>query len=326
MPEGNLVFVNGFMSGQSFVINVGDPLKPAVAARFTNAGPYTYPHSFERIPSGNVLATFHNMGDPESGPGGLVELDPHGNFVRGSDAEDPTDPELRPYSVTPIPALDRVVTTTGDMWAKLEGKSVQIWRMSDLQLLHTLLLPPGPRGDEHLDVAEARLLEDGETLIVTTFRCGMYVLSDVAGETPSIHWVNSLPFESYDAGDQCSVPWRSGNFWVQTNEGRSEIVVFDVSDPMHLREVDRLVLEGPVRPHWISGEIKGNRIALTGGEGWLTGRVVILRLDPDSGKLSVIEDLRSPGSEFPGLDMTRETWPHGNSGAAIPHGAFFSRD
>ncbi len=325
MPEGDLFFVNGFMTGKSFVINVANPLRPVVASAFSSAGPYTYPHSFERTPTGTVLATFHNKGEKDSEAGGLVELDPMGGYIRGSDAADQKDPELRPYSVTPIATIDRVVTTTGDMWGKLEGRSVQIWRMSDLKLLHTVLLPPGPRGDENLDVAEARLLADGKTVIVTTFRCGMYVLSDIDTENPQVTLVKSFPFTSYDAGDQCSVPWRSGKYWVQTNEGTSSLVVLDVSDPYHPKEVDELVLDGPVRPHWISGEVGGNRIALTGRKGWLAGRVVLLQLDPTNGKLTIIEDLRSPGSAYPGLDMTREQWPHGKTGASIPHGAVFSR-
>jgi len=278
---------------------VADPLQPVVASAFTNAGPYTYPHSFERTPTGTVLATFQNKGAKDSRAGGLVELDLNGNFIRGSDAADLNDPELRPYSVTPIAAIDRVITTTGDMWQKLEGRSVQIWRMSDLELLHTVLLPPGPRGDENLDVAEARLLADGKTVIVTTFRCGMYVLSDIDTESPQLKLVKTFPFVSFDAGDQCS--------------------------PNHPKEVDELVLAGPVRPHWISGEVGGNRIALTGKKGWLAGRVVLLELDPSNGKLSLIEDFRSPDSAYPGLDMTREQWPHGKTGASVPHGAVFSR-
>lgn len=325
MPEGDMFFANGFMTGKSFVINVANPLRPVVASAFDRAGPYTYPHSFERTPTGTVLATFHNKGEKDSEAGGLVELDPTGGYIRGSDAADPKDPELRPYSVTPIAAMDRVVTTTGDMWAKMEGRSVQIWRMSDLKLLHTVLLPPGPRGDENLDVAEARLLDDGKTVIVTTFRCGLYVLSDIDTENPQATLVKSFPFESFDAGDQCSVPWRIGKYWIQTNEGASSLVVLDISDPYHPREVDELVLDGPVRPHWVSGELGGNRIALTGRNGWLAGRVVLLQLDPTNGKLTIIKDLRSPGSAYPGLDMTREQWPHGKTGASIPHGAIFSR-
>jgi hypothetical protein len=325
MPEGDLLFMNGFMTGNSFVVNVADPLAPAIESHFTNAGPFTYPHSFERIPGGNVLSTFQNIGEPESGAGGLVELDPLGQFVRGTDAVDPVDPDLRPYSLAPIPELDRVVTTTGDMWMKLEGKSVQIWRLSDLTLLKTILLPPGPKGDEHLDVAEARLLDDGKTVVVTTFHCGMYVLTGVDSDDPAIEFVHSFPFESYDAGDGCGVPWRYGDFWIQTVEKSSSLHVLDISDPHHPVEVSTLFVGKGEDPHWISGELGGNRIALTGSGEWLDGRVILLQLDQDNGKLSVIEDFRSPGADRPGADMNRESWPHGDNGPAVPHGTVFSR-
>ncbi len=67
MSEGNRLFMNGFMSGNSFVVNVTNPQAPVIDAHFTKAGPYTYPHSFERLPNGNVLATFQNKGAPDSG-------------------------------------------------------------------------------------------------------------------------------------------------------------------------------------------------------------------------------------------------------------------
>jgi hypothetical protein len=325
MPEGDRLFMNGFKTGNSFVVNVADPLKPVVEAHFTNAGSYTYPHSFERIPGGNVLSTFQNMGAPESGAGGLVELDPLGNFVRGTNAVDPVDPELRPYSLAPVPALDRVVTTTGDMWMKLEGRSVQIWRLSDLVLLKTILLPPGPRGNEHLDVAEARLLDDGKTLIVTTFHCGMYVLTGVDTDDPVIEFTYSFPFESYEAGDECGLPWRSGNYWIQTVQKTSSLHVLDITDPWKPVPVSELYIGEGEKPHWLSGELGGNRIALTGSGPWLDGRVILLQLDQDTGDLSVIEDFRTPGADRPGADMNRESWPHGNNGPAVPHGVVFSR-
>ena len=325
MPEGKRLFMNGFKSGNSFVVNVGDPGAPVIDAHFTNAGPYTYPHSFERLPNGNVLSTFQNMGAQDSGPGGLVELDPLGNFVRGTDAADAVDPELRPYSLAPVPGLDRVVTTTGDMWMKLLGRSVQIWRLSDLTLLKTVLLPPGPRGDEHLDVAEARLLDDGQTLIVTTFHCGMYVLSDINTDLPTIEFVYGFPFESYDAGDACGVPWRMGRYWVQTVQKTNSLHVLDISDPRQPQPVSRLFMGKAELPHWISGELGGNRVALTGSGPWLDGRVVLLELDLATGELRVIEDFRSHGADRPGADMNRESWPHGDNGPAVPHGVVFSR-
>ena len=322
MSEGKRLFMNGFMTGNSFVVNVTNPQAPVIDAHFTNAGPYTYPHSFERLPNGNVLSTFHNKGAPDSGAGGLVELDPLGKFLRGTDAADAVDPELRPYSLAPVPNLDRVVTTTGDMWLKFLGRSVQIWRLSDLTLLKTILLPPGPRGDENLDVAEARLLDDGRTLIVTTFRCGMYVLSDIETDHPVIDFVHSFPFE---AGDECGLPWRIGHYWIQTVDTTNSLHVLDISDPRQPQLVSELFLGIDELPHWLSGESDSNRIALTGSGPWLDGRIVLLELDQSTGKLSVIDGFRSPGFDQPGVDMNRETWPHGDNGPAVPHGVVFSR-
>jgi hypothetical protein len=72
MPEGKRLCMDGFKSGNSFVVKVADPGAPVIEAHFTNAGPYTYPHSFERLPNGNVLSTFQNMGAQDSGPGGAA--------------------------------------------------------------------------------------------------------------------------------------------------------------------------------------------------------------------------------------------------------------
>jgi len=325
MPEGDRLFVNGFHTGQSFVINLSDPTAPFVESAFMTAGPYSHPHSFERTAEGNILSTFQNRGTPDSPAGGLVELDPLGNFIRGTDAVDPTDPELRPYSVTRVPGTDRIVTTTTDMWEAMTSRSVQIWRESDLTLLHTIVLPPGPQGDENLDVAEARLLSDGRSLIVNTFRCGMYLLTGVESDAPSIEFIASFPYESYDVGDQCSVPWLVDDYWVQTINKTNSVAVLDVSDPRNPRTISELVLGEGVGPHWLSGEIGGERLVLTGSGGWLDGRAVLLHLDRTTGALTLVEDFRTPGSEHPGVDMNDQAWPHGATGSAVPHGAVFSR-
>ncbi|MDA0379535.1 MAG: hypothetical protein O2899_08585, partial [Bacteroidetes bacterium] len=98
MPEGDSLFVNSFMSGDSFVIDLSDPMTPKVASHFRNHGDYTYPHTFERLPNGNVLASFQTKGEGNLRGGGILELDPSGNLVRAADAETPLDPDLRAYS------------------------------------------------------------------------------------------------------------------------------------------------------------------------------------------------------------------------------------
>ncbi len=322
MHEGGRIFVNGFRSGRSWVINVSDPLAPFVEAAFESRGPYTYPHSFERTPSGTVIATFQNRGEGNRQPGGLVELDSLGGLIRASDAADPTDPELRPYSLAISPELDRVASTTSDMRPEHVGRSVQVWSLSGLELLHTVLLPLGPRGDEHLHPAEPRFLADGRTLIVNTFNCGLYLVPEVASDDPRAEHIYTFPRDAA-SDEECSLPIQFGRFWVQTIDHTRSVVVLDLSDPVHPVQVDELEFGDRAVPHWISLEPSGNRIVLTGG-GTLSGRVVMLRIDPESGKLSVIEEF-GDGEELLGVSMNRDSWPHGASGPVRPHGAVFSR-
>ncbi len=121
MGASDRLFVNAFAAGRTFVMDVSNPLAPRVASSFTTAGGYAFPHSFERTPSGTVLATFQAKANSRAEPGGLVELDALGNFIRGADAANPIDPELRPYSLTLLPRLDRVLTTSADMTGDKQG-------------------------------------------------------------------------------------------------------------------------------------------------------------------------------------------------------------
>lgn len=102
-----------------------------------------------------------------------------------------------------------------DMHGVAVGRSVQVWRLSDLTLLHTVLLPQGPRGDEHLHPGEVRTLGDRTSVMVTTFRCGLYVLSGLDG-IPVVTLARSFPWSAVAGEDtDCNLPVRSGRFWVQ---------------------------------------------------------------------------------------------------------------
>lgn len=324
MPEGGHLVVNGFRSGQSWVIDVRDPRAPTVVATFEGAGPYTSPHSFDRTPEGNLLATFQYTGGDTSVSGGLVELDPMGKFVRGSDAADPVDPELRPYSLAIAPWLDRVITTSTDMSMQYEGSSVQVWSLGGLELLHTLPLPPGPLGTEHLHPAEPRFLPDGRA-IVNTFNCGLYLLSELDGPEPVVRFIGSLERDANaEPGmSECSLPVLFQRFWVQTSDPDHAVVVFDIRDPERPVRVSELAFDGETYPHWLSLERGTNRIVLTGAGTQLDGRVVLLEIDPTTGGLRLIDDFGDEAGL--GVSMQRESWPHGNTGPAIPHGAVFSR-
>jgi len=324
VDEGGRLFANAFGAGRTFVFDLSDARNPAIEASFGAAGPFAFPHSFERTGHGTVLATLQARAEDRGATGGLVELDSLGGFVRGSDAANDVDPELRPYSLALVPRLDRVVTTSADMAGERTGRSIQVWRLSDLELLHTVLLPPGLRGDEHLHPGEVRLLEDGESVMVTTFRCGMYLVRGLEDE-PRATLVLSFPWAP--AGDEdtdCNLPVRTGRWWVQTVGTTGSLVVLDLLDPERPVVADELSFGDAARPHWISLEPGGDRIVLTGG-GSLGGGVTLVRLDRDTGTLSLIDDFRTPGSDRLGVRFDRERWPHGATGPAFAHGAVFAR-
>jgi len=326
MPRGDTLFVNSFQAGASFLIDLSDPFEPKVAGSFRGVGEYTYPHTFERLPGGNILVAFQTKGEDNRVAGGLAELDPSGKLIRASDAADPADPELRAYSVTPIPAIDRAVSTTSDMWGVAQGTSFQVWRLSDLTLLKTVRLPHGPLGYEHRDPAEVRLLSDSTTAIMTTFTCAMYLLHDLERDEPWAELVHVMPWETYDT-DECGIPATRGRFWVQTyaNSNGSSLISIDISDPSNPVVLDKLTLDKPWWPHWISMEPEGDRIVVTSGPGATQYRVLVVHLDPETGRLALDSSFVDPGSAEPGVRFDRTSWPHGDAGWARPHGAVFSR-
>jgi len=310
MPPNHLVFANDFMADRSYIFDLNDPLKPRVAASFTDAGPYSHPHSFAYLSSGNVLAAFQLKG--ADAPGGLVELDSKGNAIRASGASDVgVDPNVRPYSVLAIEALDRVVTTTAPM-TPLETRepthSVQVWRLSDLKLLKTVMLPePKPYAVARDYTDDAALLSDGKTVLVKTSRCGLFALNDLTEENPSAQFV-------YDYGGRgCDgVPFVVGNYYVQATKTEHSIVALDVRDPSHPVEAGRLYLGPAALPHWLSLEPGTNRFVIT-GYGSIRTSIHFATIDLHTGALAL-----EPYS----IDFNRK-WPDGWDGPAIPHGTVF---
>ena len=164
MPADGQLFANGFGSGKSFIFDLTDGAKPRIAGGFADVEGYMHPHSYLRLPNGNVLATFQMRHDSSGmSVGGIAEVTPAGQVVRTSSASAPgIDPQTKVYSAGIVPALDRIVTTTTDMDADYPGsRQLQIWRLSDLKVLHTIKLPDGPKGGEGLLSAEPRVLGDG---------------------------------------------------------------------------------------------------------------------------------------------------------------------
>jgi len=324
LPVDRQLFANGFDAGKTFIFDLTDPARPRLAGEFRDVEGYSHPHSYLRLPSGNVLATFQMQHGPEgTAPGGLVELTPAGEPVRSSSANTPgLDPLTRVYSAGVVPALDRIVTTTTDMDDDSPAsRQLQIWRLSDLAPLHTITLPDGPAGDESLLTAEPRVLADGRTVLVSTFSCSLYLMDGLETEEPSARLVATFPRKP---DMYCAIPLVVGNYYLVTVPAWSAVVSLDISDPAAPREVSRVALGPDDVPHWISISADQRRVAIT-GYGAMQHRVLIARFDPANGQLTLDERFREEGAEEVGFRMDDETWPHGGQAKGIPHGAVFSR-
>ena len=309
-PNG-VLFANDWLGNRTYMFDVRDPQTPRLIAQFGNAGKYMYPHSFVYLTNGNTLATFQYTGGFNHAPGGLVEIDSRGHIVRTSSAADPhVDRNIRPYSLTVVEKLNRVVTGSADMMGAQKSRVVQVWRLSDLKLLKTIVLPQASDwfADDAADASEPRVLADGETVAVPTFHCGLYLLQDLAGD-PTVKHV-------YDFGYRvCEVPIVVGNYLLETMQSGHAIVSLDMHDPSHPREAGRILLKPDEDPHWLAIEPGGDRIVIT-GPGALSTRALFATIDRETGELELSAQ---------SIDFTR-AWPDGWNGSAIPHGAVFSND
>jgi len=311
MPADGRLFASDYMSGEGHVFDLKNPGNPKLLSDFSAAGPYTHAHSFARLPNGNTLATYQFKGEPDVAAGALVELDPAGKLVRASDASDAADSFIRPYSLVAVPALDRVVTTSAPMMATDKASHViQVWRLSDLKLIKSIVLPRPARFADAVakNAAEPRLLEDGRTVLVVTSGCGLYRVTDLAGANPDAQFAYDFGYRS------CGVPTVAGRYWIQTAMSGHSLISVDIGDLSRIKEAGRLTLADDELPHWVSKEPGGNRIVIT-GFGSLATHALFAKVDPKSGALT---------SEPRRIDFDRQ-WPDGWNGPAMPHGALFSR-
>lgn len=326
MPGSRHLFANGFLSGTTFRFDLTDPKQPRLLGSFGAADGYTHPHSYERLPNGNVLATFQGTGEQNLDPGGLVELTDSGDVVRSASAADPAAPDalLRPYSLAIAPKIDRVVVTSYDMGEDMgfeggrRGRThvVQVWRLSDLKVMATIDLPPGPRGGGDEQPGEPRVLSDGRTVYVATFTCGLYRIDGLASGMPYAEFVHGF------GGGGCALPVVVGDYWIQSVPSAHAVVTLDASDSGSSREVSRVTLGDRNFPHWLALDRSGNRIVVGDrGDGEL--RLFVLTVDPETGDLALDEGFRDPGSDRAGVDFGRAAWPHGATGPAKPHGTVF---
>ena len=339
-PPNSQLFANGWGAGQTFIIDLLNPKKPKLVHQFKDLAEYGFPHSYARLPNGNVLATFQaGKGAGYAPPGALAEFDARGNLIRASSNRlgPSNENQLWPYSLLVIPKKDLVVTTGTEMglprWARERGHGgashethtlsdsagIQTWRLSSLKLWSTFLLPSPSTGKlSHLNPAEPRLLADG-SIYVNTFSCGLFILWGLESHVPRMKHVFDFP--GAGTKDECGVPVVVGRYWIQTDPSVPGLIGLDTVDPATPVEVSRLAFDERFKKaHWIAADRSGDRVVVTGNnQSW----VLVATIDMKTGKLALDEKFRTKGSDQIGVDFDRLRWPHGETGKAFVHGALF---
>lgn len=319
MPESAMLFANDHDAGRTFIFDVREPLQPKIVTSFTDMAGYMHPHSYVRLPNGNVLATFqHAHGAQKSG--GLVEIDDRGKVIRSASSADPALPSalLMPYGLIVVPDLDRVVSTNSSMHLDdiFSGSTYQVWRLSDLKLLKTTYLDVGANHYGQISPQEPRLGPDG-SVFVQTLGCGIERITQVQTPAPQSQLVHTFP------GNWCGVPTIVGHYLVQSVPAIQGLIVLDIANPAKPTEVSRLTLSDVYRPHWTAWDAKAQRLIVTSSNS-PADRLYLLKLDPATGALSIDDAFRDQDGRT-GFSFAERAWPHGWKGAGIPHGAVASR-
>lgn len=320
MPASGMLFANDHDVGRTFIFDVNDPLEPKVRTSFSDMDGYMHPHSFVRMPNGNVIATFqhkHHGRDPGNlgVTGGLVEIDDNGKVVRSVSTADPAYPDalLMPYGVAVLPAQDRIVSTNSSMHDPdlLSGVTYQVWRLSDLKLLHTGYFDPGANHYGHIAPEEPRVATDG-SVYVQTLGCGVERITGLTTK-PVAKLVHTFP------GNWCGVPTIVGNYFIQSVPAINGLIALDISNPDKPKETSRLSLSDGFDAHWTGSDAKTKRLVTTGSE----NRIFLLTLS-STGVLAVDTAFNDDNGK-PGFDMANRKWPHGWTGTGKPHGVVFTR-
>lgn len=327
-PKGGRLLANGWSGGRSYLFDFADPAHPTLAASFADVGELSYLHSFLRLPDGRIVATFQGRDGKYGAPGGIAEMREDGTPVKIVRAEsEGRDPKLAwPYSLGYAPKEDRLVVTMTEMGILpvqdyANTSSVQIYDAKTLKRIAEIDLPPSGTGAHHQYPAEPRVDERG-VMYVNTFNCGLYRMDALGTDAPNAKFVYAFPSKGPE--EMCAVQAIVGKFWVQTVSAINGLVVLDISNPDAPVEVSRLSFDHKFHmPHWIAADRTSDRLVVTGAEQpW----VLMVRLDPETGALSLDERFRDVGADGPGVDFSRGVFPHGASGKARVHGAVFSRD
>ena len=133
---------------------------------------------------------------------------------------------------------------------------VQFWRLSDLTLLRSIALPPGPRGDK-ICSAVSRVccrMAAASTSTRSTVAC-----ISCAAWTPTRR---SRRSSRGSPGKNCGVGVLTGHYWLQTVPETHAVVALDIADPEHPREASAIAFGQDEEPHWLSIDPSGRRLVM----------------------------------------------------------------
>lgn len=342
MPaRGELLFANAHHHETSFLLDSSDPLNLTIVRRLPPAPPLRYGHDFARLPDGNVLAGFLRSEGPSPAPGdtlvpgghgGLAEYTSRGELIRVASAAVPKLKEpVRVYAIVPMLEIDRIVTTSAPMIEDYSADVVQIWRYSDLTLLHTIGVPPGRASDGSSLPAAARypfgprLMPDG-SILMNAYGCGFYRLTGIGSNEPRLENVYTIqvpdPLPNDATRGACSVPTVVGNHWIMPVGRAHTVMVLDISDPGAPKEISRLNTPADFSPHWSAKDPLSDRIVVGAELGGEQGMFMLL-LDAATGHLRFDPTIISPSGLVGFIDLEAQEWPHGPTGPAWGHAALF---
>lgn len=322
LPADRPLFASDYMTGKVFLIDLANPRAPRVAHRIDSVPGFRRPHSFARLPNGNVVASLQfGNGSLPGDPGGLAEFDATGRLLRTGSAADSAfrGARIRTYGIEVLPAIDRAVTTSVPMDTERTADVIQIWRLSDLHLLKTLAVPPLSGDSIHFYPFEVRALPDERSVLLNTYYCGFYLLSALETDAPRIELVYSMR-EPRRIG--CAVPVVVGRFVVMPIAYDNSIFSLDLTDPKHPTEISSLRTDSTFLPHWSAIDPSSDRIVITGQDDG-EPRVLVAHFDRTTGQLTWDDRFRDADSSARGVAFTRQAWPHGSVPHAMPHGALF---
>jgi hypothetical protein len=329
------VFATGGLTNRTFVFDLRDP-RQGTLVRVDDPGndrTLAGPRGVATVPGGRAIVACADetgyRGDPREvlrSPGGLRVLDPDGRFVEDVVARDPAARGfiVAPAGIAVAPALRRLVTaseghgvTPTARGEPISGITVQLWSLSGPAFEKNLVLPAGDRGDENLGPRTPVFLHRKPALVVNASEGGGIYLSDTMDlPDPVFRLAADLGARSRPDGAAVTPDDR---IYVTALAGSRRVVALSLGNLRTVREVSSVPLDGGGSDGSapLAMSLDGTRVAVSDGR-----RVRLLRLDP-GGRLRPDGSFRDRETGEPGVDFSRTTWPHGNTGAARPRALLF---